>query len=96
MVLGGAFRCYDILDVEPEGLIAYEIASVRRWPQACFQGDVRDINEATVRHWYFKYPHATSIHLWAGFPCVDLSSVKFKRKNLRGDQSGLSLRSFGY
>lgn len=93
--IGGAFRCYDVLDVEAEGLIAYEIAaapnrvSMRRWPQACFEGDVRKISESTVRHWYFKYPHATCLHLWAGFPCVDLSSVKYKRKNLRGDQSGL-------
>ena len=93
--IGGAFRCYDILDVETEGMIAFEIAaapnrvSMRRWPQACFEGDVRNVSESTVRQWYFKYPHATSIHLWAGFPCVDLSSVKFNRKNLRGSQSSL-------
>ena len=29
------------------------------------------------------------IHVWAGWPCVDLSRVKFGRLNLDGEQSGL-------
>jgi len=29
------------------------------------------------------------IHLWAGFPCTDLSSVKWGRKGIEGPASGL-------
>lgn len=61
----------------------------RRWPQAIQVGDIRDINESMVRGWLFQFPGLLAIHLWAGFPCVDLSSVKFGRKNLRGTESSL-------
>lgn len=42
-----------------------------------------------VRGWRYKYPHITELHLWGGFPCVDLSSVKHGRQNLAGHESGL-------
>ena len=93
--IGACFRCYDVLGVQPLGLISYEIfgpanrVCSRRWPQGMYCQDVRSINEHTVRQWLFRYPHATSLHLWAGFPCVDLSSVRYGRKNLRGSESGL-------
>ena len=93
--IGAAFRCYDILGVEASGLISYEIhppanrVCSRRWPQASFCQDVKDIDESTIRQWLFRYPHITQLHLWAGFPCVDLSSVRYGRKNLRGKGSGL-------
>ena len=51
--------------------------------------DVKDITEAEVRSWYFRFPQILCIHLWAGFPCVDLSSVKFNRMNLEGKESKL-------
>lgn len=93
--IGGAFRCYDILGCEPASLIAFEIASgpnrvcSRRWPHAELKGDVKGFTENFARELYFRFPHLLSIHLWAGFPCVDLSAVKFGRKNLEGSQSSL-------
>lgn len=93
--IGGAFRCYDIIGVEAGVLVSCEIDAAanrvvaRRWPHAIQVGDVRDIKEATIRGWLFQFPHLECIHLWAGFPCVDLSSVKFGRKNLAGSESSL-------
>lgn len=36
-----------------------------------------------------EYPEVEEIHLWAGFPCVDLSSAKAYRMKLQGSQSSL-------
>lgn len=93
--IGGAFRCYDILGIQPGVLIGAEIdasanrVTMRRWPHAKQVGDVRSIDEAMVRKWLFEFPLVVIIHIWAGFPCVDLSSVKFGRKNLQGKESSL-------
>lgn len=93
--IGGAFRCYDVLGVQPGVLIGCEIDAsanrvvFRRWPHARQVGDVWTIDEAMIRRWLFEFPLITIIHLWAGFPCVDLSSVKFGRKNLQGSESSL-------
>ena len=93
--IGGAFRAYDLVGVEVAGLISYDISKpanrvvARRWPHASVQGDVRDITKETVFGWMLRYPHATELHFWAGFPCVDLSAVKFGRLNLSGPESGL-------
>lgn len=81
--------------VEPAGLIGYDISKPanrvcsRRWPHAELFGDVREIDEKVVVSWSLKYPHIVEIHLWGGFPCVGLSSVRYMRKNLAGPQSGL-------
>ncbi len=93
--IGGAFRCYDVLGIEPTAMIGYDInpranrVTSRRWPHALLRLDVKDITEAEVRSWYFRFPQILCIHLWAGFPCVDLSSVKFNRMNLEGKGSKL-------
>ena len=93
--IGGAFRCYDVLGVQPGVLVSCEIDAsanrvvFRRWPHAKQVFDVRSIDEKMVRKWLFEFPLITIIHLWAGFPCVDLSSVKFGRKNLQGSESSL-------
>ena len=93
--VGCAFRCYDLIGVQPLVGISYEInqaanrVTSRRWPFVEIRGDVRDLSEAEVKNWKFLYPLVEEIHLWAGFPCVDLSAVKFNRKNLEGEQSGL-------
>lgn len=42
-----------------------------------------------MKRWLYEYPHIEAIHLWAGWPCVDLSRVKAFRKNLAGAGSGL-------
>ncbi len=93
--IGGAFRTYDILGVEVAGMISYDTSKManritsRRWPSAVIREDVRSIDESTVRGWFFQFPHITALHLWAGFPCVDLSAVRFGRRNLAGACSSL-------
>eukprot|EP00435_Cladocopium_sp_Y103_P032597 s3595_g8.t1 len=77
------------------GLIGYDINKAanricsRRWPHALLGGDARTITEAVVLEWMLKFPQVQQIHLWAGFPCVDLSAVRHGRLNLQGPQSGL-------
>lgn len=93
--IGGAFRTYDVLGIEVEALIGFDTCKAsnrvcsRRWPHAMLYEDVRDLDEAFLRRLLFQFPHATAIHLWAGFPCVDLSSVKAGRANLQGPESSL-------
>ena len=93
--VGCAFRCYDLIGVQPLVGFSYEINQAanritsRRWPFVEIRGDVRDLTEDEIRTWRFLYPLIEEIHLWAGFPCVDLSKVKFNRRNLQGEQSGL-------
>ncbi|CAL1140246.1 unnamed protein product [Cladocopium goreaui] len=93
--IGGAFRAYDLVGVEPTALIGYDLSktanriTARRWPHAVLGGDVREIDRKVVFGWLLQYPHIEEVHLWGGFPCVDLSAVKFGRSNLDGEQSGL-------
>ena len=93
--MGCVFRCYDLVGVTPEAAISFEInpsanrVTSRRWPNVIIEKDVRSIDEAMVRRWRYLYPLIEAVHLWAGFPCVDLSSVKFGRKNLEGSESSL-------
>ena len=93
--IGGAFRCYDILGLTPQGRIAVDIddaanrVTMRRWPGTLLFKDVRAITRATVRDWSMKFLGITEVHLWAGWPCVDLSAVKYGRQNLLGEQSSL-------
>ena len=93
--MGCVFRCYDLVGVAPEAAISFEInpsanrVTSRRWPNVIIEKDVRSIDEAMVRRWRYLFPLIEAVHLWAGFPCVDLSSVKFGRKNLEGSESSL-------
>ena len=79
---GGAFRSYDILGVEPMGRIAVELdeganrVTSRRLPATIKLKDVRSISRSDVRGWSLKFLRVKEVHIWAGFPCVDLSSVK--------------------
>ena len=93
--IGGSFRCYDILGVSPVGMVYFEINELanrivsRRWPQAVQYGDVRLCDAALIRNWLLTYTGIEEIHLWAGFPCTDLTSVKAFREGLQGEQSKL-------
>eukprot|EP00438_Fugacium_kawagutii_P014167 Skav213280 [mRNA] locus=scaffold2944:203357:206395:+ [translate_table: standard] len=93
--VGGAFRAYDLCGVEVEGMISVDWSKSanrvcsRRWPQAEQYTDIRNINERDVRKWLYDYPHVREIHLWGGFPCVDVSAVRAFRKNLQGKDSSL-------
>ena len=93
--VGGCFRCYDIISAEPMGLVSFDTykpanrITSRRWPHALIKTDVREFDEKFAYELLLKFPHALAIHLWGGFPCVDLSAVKAFRRNLRGSESGL-------
>ena len=93
--IGGAFRCYDICGVRPRARIAFDTCkesnrvTQKRWPDVQIYHDVRDLGPATVRKWRLQFGDIEEIHLWGGFPCVDLSSAKANRRNLEGPGSSL-------
>ena len=88
--IGGAFRCYDVLGLSPLHMVAFDIhgpaqrITSRRWPQAELHGDVRELDRTMVERWLTEYPEIEEIHLWGGFPCVDLSSVNVRGEGLEG------------
>ena len=94
--IGGSFRCYDILGVSPMGRIAVECdtganrITQKRWPGTSIINDVKLVDRALVRSWSSKFLRIQEVHVWAGFPCTDLSAVKFNRANLKGSDSKLS------
>ena len=57
--VGCAFRCYDLVGVQPMVGISYEInvaanrVTSRRWPYVEIRGDVRTLTEAEIRNWRF-------------------------------------------
>ena len=93
--IGGALRAYDVLSVVPMGAVVFEIhppanrVTMKRWPHAEICGDVRSLDEVMIRNWLDKYIPLREVHLWAGFPCNDLSSVRAGRQGLQGPGSGL-------
>ena len=93
--IGGAFRCYDVLGFIPVHMVAFDThgpaqrVTSRRWPRAELCGDVRLLDESMVLRWLTEYPEIEEIHLWGGFPCVDLSSANSMGEGLAGKQSSL-------
>lgn len=93
--IGGAFQAYDIAGVEPLARIAVERypdanrVTTRRWPGTVIIDDVHKLNSELFESWARTYTRAEEVHLWAGWPCVDLSRVKANRLNLDGENSGL-------
>ena len=93
--VGCSFRAYDLCGVIPAVCISYEVnkeanrVTSQTWPRVRIEHDVRTLTEAKLREFRFEYPEVTELHLWAGFPCVDLSSAKANRSNLQGSESGL-------
>ena len=93
--VGCTFRCYDACGVVPLVAISYEISAeanrvvARRWPNVELKLDVRSLTASEVRGWRFKYPQVEEVHIWGGFPCIDLSSAKAFRRNLEGPGSSL-------
>ena len=61
----------------------------RSWPHCEIYHDVRGFDREFFRNLLVRLLGIVEIHLGAGFPCVDLSSVKFGRKGLDGPASGL-------
>lgn len=93
--IGGSFRAYDILGVKPSVLIAFEIhkpavrVTSRRWPHAEMFGDVKTLDKQLMDDLLRRHPEILEVHLWGGFPCVDLSSVNAMGRGLAGPQSSL-------
>ena len=93
--MGGCFRAYDLAGVRPLAMIAIEIdAAANRvvkqtWPQTLLILDINEVTLAMVKHWANLFPRATEVHVWGGFPCVHLSSVRSDRLNLEGEGSNL-------
>ena len=93
--IGGCFRCYDLVGINPLARIAVELdeaanrVTLHCWPGTVLIKDVKDVTREVVRSWSMKYLGVEEVHLWGGWPCVDLSSVKHKRQNLAGPQSSL-------
>lgn len=84
--IGGAMRCYDILGVLPKAVICFDThgpangVTAKRWPSAELLGDVRQITEEMVDGWFRKTVPLDEVHLWAGFPCTDLSTCRQQRQ----------------
>eukprot|EP00435_Cladocopium_sp_Y103_P039075 s2514_g10.t1 len=93
--IGGCFRCYDLLGILPMGRIAVECdaganrITSRRWPGTLFVTDIKAVTVDVVRSWSLAFLKVKEVHIWAGFPCTDLSSVKHGRLNLAGPNSSL-------
>ena len=93
--IAGCFRVYDILNIQPIGLIAVELYGPanrivqKRWPQVQLVTDVRNVDSEMVHQWMLQYPMVEEIHLWAGFPCTDLCRVRAFRQGLQGPASSL-------
>ena len=93
--IGGAFRTYDILGLRPKGLISFDTHSPanritsRIWPHCEIFLDVRKFSRDFFRDLLVKYLGIAEIHLWAGFPCIDLSSANAKGQGLDGPSSSL-------
>ena len=93
--IGGAFRCCDVLGLVPLHMVAFDIhkpahrVTSRRWPHAELLGDVRMLDRHQIERWMTEFPAVEEVHLWAGFPCVDLSSVNVMGEGLGGSQSSL-------
>eukprot|EP00438_Fugacium_kawagutii_P027135 Skav225198 [mRNA] locus=scaffold3065:268759:273280:+ [translate_table: standard] len=89
------FRCYDLIGVSPLVGFSFELSPegnricARRWPWVVQYNDVRELTVELLHEWRYKFPQVEEIHLWGGFPCVDLSSVRYNRQNLSGASSGL-------
>ena len=93
--IGGCFRAYDILGVKVAAMVHVDIHKPanrvisRRWPQAEIYEDVRDFDLELLRSLLGRYPTVKEIHLWAGFPCNDLSSANALGRGLDGPSSSL-------
>ena len=93
--IGGAARCYDVTGVELAGMLFCEVhgpanrVSSRRWPNAVFWQDIRTLTRSVLEEKLLLMDDFEEVDVWAGFPCVDLSSARANRQNLAGESSSL-------
>ena len=86
--IGGAPRCYDVAGVRLVHGPANRVSS-RRWPSAVLWTDIKTLTKAVLEEQLMMMDEFEEIHVWAGFPCVDLSSARANRLNLEGSSSSL-------
>ena len=93
--IGGCFRSYDVAGIPVQGRISVDwnknanrIVS-KTWPGTIIVLDIESVTMEMVQDWSLKFPTVEEVHLWAGFPCVDVSGVKYGRLNLEGPASKL-------
>eukprot|EP00438_Fugacium_kawagutii_P032920 Skav205027 [mRNA] locus=scaffold6308:1300:5659:- [translate_table: standard] len=93
--IGGAFRLYDVLGIRVMGRISIDICKEANrttrttWGDVRELHDVRDVDEEEIKRWACDFPRAQEVHVYAGFPCIHLSSVRAFRQNLSGEGSNL-------
>ena len=93
--VGCCFRAYDLCGCIPAVSVSYEInkeanrVTAQTWPRVRIEHDIRNLTEEKLREFMIEYPEIQELHIWGGFPCVDLSSAKANRANLQGSESGL-------
>ena len=93
--IGGAFRIYDLLGLRPAGRISIDISKEANrvcrstWPDILELHDIMTIDEKEVRRWANCYGRVKEVHLYGGFPCIHLSSVRYMRQGLSGEGSNL-------
>ena len=93
--ISGARRSYDVAGVEPRATVCVDMhkpanrVSSKRWPSSEFWLDIRNFTAEVIEEIIVRHEDCEEIHIWFGFPCVDLSSAKAYRQNLAGTGSSL-------
>ena len=93
--IGGSCRSYDVAGLKVQNIITVDIhkpanrITSRRWGNAVIEEDIRRLTRRRLEELLLQCEPFEEIHVWAGFPCVDLSSAKANRKNLEGEHSSL-------
>ena len=93
--IGGASRAYDVAGVKVKGCVIADCHKpanrvyCRRWPGSHLFLDVKEMTKENLEDALMSLEPYEEIHLWVGFPCVDLSAVRAGRENLEGKSSGL-------
>ena len=93
--IGGSCRSYDVAGLKVQNIIAVDIhkpanrVTSRRWGEAVIEEDIRNLTKKRLEELLLQCEDFDEVHVWAGFPCVDLSSAKAGRLNLEGEKSSL-------
>ena len=93
--IGGCYRSYDVAGAVVVGALGVDVHKPanrvvnRRRPAFQQWDDIRTLTPEHLENFLEDLDEFQEIHVWAGFPCVDLSAVKAFRRNLLGSQSSL-------
>ena len=94
--VGGASQALHLCDIQPVVHVMIELLpEARRCTRAHHRvwreyDDIKAVTSQDVRSWHMAHADAVdTVLLVAGFPCVDLSSLKADRQGIDGPSSGL-------